>query len=149
MVMTTRWLYAPTRSLLWPGFEGLDSLFEGGLFGMNKAFTQPQGGPRFVWEDLDGQIILRAELPGMTTEDVELSLEDEILRISGKSEPTAPEGYKSRLVERTPLTFSREFSLSDRVDTEQIEAEMKNGILTVRIPRREELGPKKISIKAS
>lgn len=145
--MKTRWMYAPTRSLFWPGFAELDSLFDS--FGMRTGFNGSLTGPRFASEDHEQHTVLHAELPGLTAEDLELSVEDDVLTISGKSAPAVPEGYKVRARERTSLNFTQKFTLSDKMDAENIEAEMNNGILTVKVPRKAELGPKKIAIKAS
>lgn len=90
---------------------------------------------------------VRAELPGIAKEDVQLSLENNILTLSGerKFEKDVEKGNFHR-IERAYGTFNRSFTLPARVSTERVEAKYDNGLLTVVIPKAEEAKPRRIEI---
>lgn len=88
-----------------------------------------------------------AELPGLGKDDVKITMEDKVLTLAGER---AWEGEENRndyhRVERAYGTFSRSFTLPNAVDSEKVEAKFKNGILTVSIPKAEEIKPRQIKI---
>jgi HSP20 family protein len=90
---------------------------------------------------------VRAELPGIPKEDVHLSLENNVLTLSGerKFEKNVDNANVHR-IERAYGTFSRSFTLPARVDAERVEAKYDNGLLTVVIPKAVEARPRKIDI---
>ena len=89
--------------------------------------------------DSDDEITLRAEMPGLTREDVQIEIENDVLRIHGEKreekETEEERDGKIRVSERRYGAFSRSFTLPASVDAEDISAEMKNGVLTVRLPK--------------
>jgi HSP20 family protein len=91
--------------------------------------------------------IVRAELPGMKKEDIELEVENNVLSIRGerKFEKT-DEGENYHFMERSYGSFYRSFTLPKNVDSETIGAEYKDGMLVVTIPKKEEVKPKKVEI---
>jgi HSP20 family protein len=104
--------------------------------------------PVDIYEDKDA-IYVKAELPGVKADDVHLHVENNILTLTGerkleKSEDR--EGYHR--VERTYGSFTRSFALPNNVAADQVEAEMTDGILNVRIPKKAEVQPKRIEVKA-
>jgi HSP20 family protein len=91
--------------------------------------------------------VLRADLPGMTEEDVKIELEDSTLTVSGerKSEhEDKQEGYYR--VERAFGTFSRSLTLPKGIDGAAVTARFDNGVLEIRVPKPEERKPRRISI---
>ena len=95
------------------------------------------------------EFVLRADLPGLTENDVNIELEDNVLTISGerKAEHEArKEGYYR--VERASGSFSRSLTLPEGIDPEQVRAQFDNGVLEVRIPKPEERKPRKVTISA-
>jgi len=91
--------------------------------------------------------VLRADLPGLSEEDVNIEVEDRVFTVSGerKSEPESThEGFHR--VERAFGSFSRSLTLPEGVNAEAIEASFDRGVLEVRIPKPEERKPRKISI---
>jgi HSP20 family protein len=88
-----------------------------------------------VWEK-DGKLMVAAELPGMTRDDVEIDLADNVLTLRGekKTETEKNEG-EMHFVERTWGSFHRSFTLPFAVDEGAITAEFKNGLLTITLPR--------------
>ena len=104
-----------------------------------------------IFEEKDA-IVVCAELPGMTTKDVTVDVENNILTLKGERKferkfenDTKRDGYHR--VERAYGTFSRSFALTNVVEPDKIQAEMKDGVLTVRIPKRAEVLARKIEIK--
>lgn len=95
----------------------------------------------------DGNIVLKAELPGVEPKDVDICVENNVLTLRGErrvdSEVKREQYHR---VERAYGTFSRSFTLPAVVDTEKIKAEYKDGMLQVTLPTREEAKPKQISI---
>jgi len=90
---------------------------------------------------------VRAELPGIAREDVQLSIDDNVLTLSGerKLEKDAnQESYRRR--ERAYGTFSRAFTLPAQVNAEGIQASFKDGVLTITVPKAEQAKPRTISI---
>jgi HSP20 family protein len=98
-----------------------------------------------IIEDGD-TLTLRADLPGSTQQEVELSVENGVLAIDAKPSLRAPEGYTLAGQEWDYGTFHRTFQLSDAVQVDKIAATMRNGTLTVTIPKREEVKTRKIEI---
>lgn len=91
---------------------------------------------------------LRAELPGVNGNEVKVVVRDGVLTLRGER-PAVPatEGTKVYLTERHFGTFQRRFSLPKDADGERVSAEFKNGILTIAVPKREEVKPKEIEVK--
>jgi HSP20 family protein len=90
---------------------------------------------------------LQAELPGLTKEDIDITLENNVLRLAGerKFERDARKESFHR-VERTYGTFSRAFALPQQVNAEGVQAGFENGVLTILVPKAEQAKPRKISI---
>ena len=90
---------------------------------------------------------LEAELPGLTKDDINITLENNVLRLSGerKFEKDAKKENYHR-VERTYGTFTRAFALPQQVNPEGVRAAFENGILTLTVPKAEQAKPRKISI---
>jgi len=97
--------------------------------------------------ETDDHFVLRADLPGLGEEDVNIEVEDRVLTISGERKAeheTTKEGYHR--VERAFGAFSRSLTLPEGVDPEGVAASFDRGVLEVRIPKPEEKKPRKITI---
>ena len=100
-------------------------------------------------EEKNNEILLTAELPGMTEDAVEISLENNVLTISGEKIESREEGEaggKFHLVERSFGSFRRSFTLPRTVRADGITAEFDNGLLTVRLPKADEALSRKIEV---
>jgi HSP20 family protein len=98
----------------------------------------------------NGNIVLKAELPGVDPKDVEVRLENNVLTLSGErrfDNEVKRESYHR--IERAYGSFTRSFTLPSVVDQEKIKAEYKDGVLRVTLPKKEEARPKQISISVS
>lgn len=102
--------------------------------------------PVDIFESQDGLTVL-ADLPGVSKEDVTIRVEENTLTIQGKT--TSDARGDSVYTEYALHDFYRQFKLNDEVDQERIGAEMKNGVLTLQLPKREEVKPKQIKVNVS
>ena len=94
--------------------------------------------------------LMEVELPGMTDQDIELNVEDNILTLSSKKEESKEEKKNGYLIrERRNREFARTFVLPKDVDRDKINAEFKNGLLVVSIPKKPEAKPRKIDVKSN
>ena len=103
--------------------------------------------PVDIYQNGDHELVLKAELPDMSRDDIDINIDNFVLTIKGEkkfSEEVKEEQYHH--VERRYGTFSRSFSLPQTVDTGKVAAEYKNGVLTVRLPLREEAKPRQIKV---
>jgi HSP20 family protein len=120
------------------------------IFSNLPADRTTQVFPQFnVWEDSDGLMVV-SELPGLEPQDMDISVEGDTLTVKGtKKAPELKE--KDAFVKRELFfgNFSRSVKLPFRIDSDQIEANFKNGILTIKLGRPEEEKPKKITVTSN
>lgn len=105
--------------------------------------------PALDVEEENNRFVLHVELPGMKPEDVEITLEENVLTISGERrfyEERDAEGF--RRVERRFGRFHRAVRLPDRVDPDKVDARYEHGLLVVTVPKAEEAMPRRIEIQA-
>jgi HSP20 family molecular chaperone IbpA len=89
-----------------------------------------------------------ADMPGVPKEQLELKVEDEALLIEGAVQPRTPDGMEAIYAEvRTPR-YRRSFTLSRELDTTRIEANLKDGVLRLRIPKQAHAQPRRITVTA-
>jgi HSP20 family protein len=94
-------------------------------------------------------MVVRAELPGMTHEDIQLNLQDNVLILKGeKKQEKKEEKENYHRVERSYGSFTRSFTLPVGVKPEEVKATFKDGVLEISMPKTEEAKPKKIAITA-
>ena len=104
--------------------------------------------PVDIFQTDNHELVLKVELPDLRREDITLNVENNTLTITGQKRPDdSVKEHQYHRVERTFGAFSRSFSLPGTADTSSISAEYKNGVLTVRIPQREEAKPKQIEVE--
>ena len=111
--------------------------------------TRTWAPPVDIYENGDN-LVLKAELPGINPDDVEIRVEDNTLYLKGdrKFEKEVKEQNYHR-VERTYGTFTRTFSLPNSVDSDKVAANYKDGVLTLTMPKKEEAKPKTIKVSVS
>jgi HSP20 family protein len=100
-----------------------------------------------VFENEQHELVLKAELPGIKREDIDLKVENNVLTIRGERKRDAEikqDGFHR--VERTYGAFARSFTLPPTVNAEGVKAEFKDGVLTVVLPAREEAKPRQVQI---
>jgi HSP20 family protein len=103
--------------------------------------------PVDIFQTGDHELVLKAELPDMTREDIDITVENFVLTIKGEkklSDEVKEEQFHH--VERRYGAFSRSFSLPHTVDASKVSAEYRNGVLTIKLPLREEAKPRQIKV---
>ena len=139
----------------WTPYRGLNSLQEQ----VNRLFDDTFSSHRAGQSDLatwapavdvfetENELVVKADLPDMNEKDIDVRVENNTLTVRGerKFEQQANEDNYLR-IERAYGTFTRSFSLPNTVNPEAIRAEYRSGVLTVRMPKREESKPKQIKI---
>lgn len=111
-------------------------------------FERVAGWPRMSLWDEGRNLVLKADVPGLTDKDVQLSLTQDVLTVSGERKSDAPDGYSVHRQERQPTRFSRSFTLPYKVTADEINAKLENGVLTVTLPKAPESQPRQIAVKA-
>jgi len=101
-----------------------------------------------IYENDRHELLIKAEMPGMKREDIDIKVENNTLTIRGerRRESEVREEQYHR-VERSYGSFSRSFSLPSTVDSEKVSAEYKDGVLTVLLPTREEAKPRQVAVQ--
>jgi HSP20 family protein len=103
--------------------------------------------PVDIYETESHEVVLKAELPDMKREDINITFENQVLTLRGErklDESVRRDRYQR--FERAYGTFSRSFTIPSTVDAGRISASYKDGVLTVRLPQREEAKPKQIEV---
>jgi HSP20 family protein len=103
--------------------------------------------PAIALHENDDAFVLRAEVPGLTQDDVSLVVENDTLVVSGERKIDSPDGYRAVVRERVPARFSRKVTLSSRIDAARVEAKLANGILTITLPKASEAKKRQIAVK--
>jgi HSP20 family protein len=100
--------------------------------------------------ETEQELVMRADLPDLSEKDIDVRVENNMLTIRGerKIEKNLSEDNYLRM-ERAYGSFSRSFSLPNTVNTEQIKADYRNGVLTVTLPKREDSKPKQVKVSVS
>ena len=138
-----RWSWDPLRTLSgwmsadsWPTSEG-------------SAANEVDFAPRFDVKESKGEYVLSADLPGVKPEAVEIALDRSQLKISGRREASRKEETdKTFLAECSYGSFSRLFTLPEGVDGGQVHASLRDGVLTVTVPKKPESQPRTIPVNA-
>lgn len=123
----------------------VDRLF----FDFERGANEPSSGPTLSFEDRGEALFLRAELPGMSEKDLELTVTGTSLTLKGERKVEAPAGHTTHRSERSSYRFARTFDLQTKVDPEKVQASLANGVLTVTLPKAADAQPKQIQVKAS
>ncbi len=101
-----------------------------------------------VFENKDG-ILLLADMPGVSKDKLELRVENDTLLIEGEIAPDTPENMEAVYAEVRLSRYRRAFSLSSELDTSRIDAQLRDGVLNLRIPRHAHAQPRKIEVKVA
>ncbi len=104
--------------------------------------------PVDIFEDAEG-ITLQLDMPGVAKERLEIQADKTNLVIEGSAQIDMPSGMEALYAEVRSTVFRRSFTLSSELEAEKIDASLKDGVLTVRVPRRAKLRPRKIEVRTS
>jgi HSP20 family protein len=135
--------------------DRMNMLFNQSFRGINRGgaeedWAQGAWSPAVDIYEKDGNIVLKAELPGIEAKNVGVTVENNILTLRGERQfDQEVQRENDQRVERSYGTFTRSFTLPTVVDTEKIKAEFKDGVLRMTLPKKEEAKPKQISINVT
>jgi HSP20 family protein len=122
-------------------FSGVDRFRRPAPFWLNM-----DRGPRTNFYDDGDSLQMQLEVPGIGRENLTIKVQGNYLEISGSRSSNPPEGYTNHRKERVDGSFTRSFTLPTEVDAEHVEARLKNGILTLVLPKAETAKPKQITV---
>lgn len=116
-----------------------------------RDWPEAESGARIITpavdiRETDDEVVLSVELPGLAKEDVNITVEDGVLAISGERKFERQEGKEYHLQESWHGSFLRRFTLGDSVDENNVKAKMDKGVLEIVLGKKEEVKPKKIDI---
>lgn len=138
----------------WTVFDELRRQMDRVWDDFEPSWTEPRrhawndAGPRFDLFDTGAEIVVRADVPGLSEKDFDISLNENVLVIAGERKTKAPEGYSVHRQERPAYKFSRSITLPIKVNPELASAVAKDGVLTIKIAKAAEAQPRRISVKA-
>jgi HSP20 family protein len=118
------------------------------FFGDERSGSFARGAER-AWcelQETDDALFVRADLPGLREEDLEITLHEEVLTLTGERKVDVPEGHRIHLRERRPYRFTRSFALPSRVDPEKVRATLEHGVLTVELVKTAAAQPRQINV---
>jgi HSP20 family protein len=133
----------------WDPFRMVDTLLRWDPFRYDTGLraSGAEFAPRFDVKEVKDAYIIKADLPGVKQDAVEVSVNGSLLTVSGRrEEEQRNEGEQYFTFERSYGSFSRSFALPDTADAQNVTADLKDGELVIRVPKRPEAQPKKISI---
>jgi HSP20 family protein len=104
--------------------------------------------PRVNLYDGGSNLVLKADVPGLSEKHVHVTLNESGVSISGERKVAPPEGYSAHRQERTSFSFSRSLTLPCKINPEQTQASVKNGVLTVTLAKAPEAQPRQIAVQA-
>jgi HSP20 family molecular chaperone IbpA len=102
--------------------------------------------PVDIYEDATG-ITVKADLPGVSKDRLSVQVDKDTLTIEGEAEIQMPEGMEALYADLRTTQFRRSFTLSRELQADRIDAQMQDGVLTLKVPKREELQPRKIEVR--
>ena len=131
--------------------DEINTLFEGPFWPNTGRQAQLFNGwtPALDLYQTNDDVVAVIEIPGMRKEDIGISLQDGVLTIAGERKGETVDGDNNARTERFVGKFRRSVSLPTRVDVNKVNANYKDGILTVTLPKAEEVKPKQIQVNVS
>jgi HSP20 family protein len=117
------------------------------LLGVDEGLTSTTTGPAVTIYETKDEYVVQAEVPGWTRDQISINFENQTLVLSGKRDLTQEQDRQYHRVEGFYGQFSRSFTLPSIVDINRVEAELRNGLLTIHMPKKEEAKPRQIEVK--
>jgi HSP20 family protein len=136
----TRWPFQDLRRQIDRVFEQVMEPGNGSLFGA-RAFPAAN-----VWEDSEC-VYVEAEVPGVPMSDIEINVVGSELSIKGQRKPLGNGNLTYHRQERSSGEFARFLTLPDPIDADKVEAVLKNGVLTIKLPKAEFAKPRRIEVQ--
>ena len=135
---------------IWNPIHEMDAIFHNRL----ASVLGGEGQSSVAWspvvdiEETESHYVIRAELPGLSKDKVKVTVEDGVLTLSGERDlERQVEGKTFHRIERLHGTFSRSFTLPEDSDAESVAAQFADGVLAIKVAKREEALPKSIEVR--
>jgi HSP20 family protein len=142
---------------VWNPFREMENMLERYTHATGRGLDSDNGSelsfaewsPTVDIEESDSLYLIRADVPGVDKKDIDVSLDDGILSITGEkhAEKETGKGTKHHRTERYSGSFARRFTLPGAIKADKVDATYKDGVLSLMIPKAEEAKPKAIEIK--
>jgi HSP20 family protein len=123
---------------------------QAGSTGVEQGTREPEvvlRPPVDIYEDAEG-ITLTADMPGVSRERLNIEVDKDMLLVEGDARIDMPEGMEALYADVRTTRYRRSFTLSGELETGEINASLKDGVLSVRIPTRAEVRPRRIEVRA-
>jgi len=120
-----------------------------GPFGWDTGLSNSVGSPAVNVYETKDEYVFQTELPGWRRDEVSINFENQTLTVSGQHDLMADDDRQYHRVEGFYGQFTRSFTLPTLVDFDHVEAELKDGILTIHLPKREEAKPRQIEVRSA
>jgi HSP20 family protein len=132
-------------------FRIMDAFFGADAGAAREPVNGPRAfAPRFEVRETKDAYVFKADVPGVPEKDIEIQLTGNVLTISGeRKQENAQEGERYFALERSYGRFSRSFSLPEGADGEHATADVKDGVLALRVPKKPEVQPRRINVGAA
>ncbi|HMP88692.1 MAG TPA: Hsp20/alpha crystallin family protein [Kiritimatiellia bacterium] len=111
--------------------------------------TRPVVTPAVNLYEREHEVMIVADMPGVDEKGVDITVEKHVLTITGNAGWNEPAGYDLQYREFAPVEYRRVFSLTSDLDVDNIKAAIKNGVLTLSIPKSEKVRPRKIAVTSA
>jgi HSP20 family protein len=118
-----------------------------GMQAQSREFEKVLRPPVDIFEDPEG-ITLQADMPGVSKDRLNIQVDKDMLLIEGEALIDMPEGMEALYADVRATRYHRSLALSSELETGKIEASLKDGVLSLRIPKRAEVRPRKIEVRA-
>ena len=105
--------------------------------------------PAVAFADTGEALTLRAELPGLSEKDIDISVTANVLTVKAARRTDVPEGYTAHRRERQSFSFAQSYELPARVDPEKVQASLRQGVLTLTLPKAAEAQPKRVTVQVA
>jgi HSP20 family protein len=144
---------AVAHAASWDPFRSMRELMRWDPFAALSAFPASQGAttfmPNFEIKETRESFVFTADMPGVAEKDLHVQLSDNRLSVSGKRESERTEQHETYYAaERSYGSFSRSFILPEGIDADKAQAQLKNGVLSIAVPKRPEAQPRKIAVQS-
>jgi HSP20 family protein len=145
----------PQSRSLWGSFDEFDNLFDDFWRPLRAARSGPVSNGAFApaldVTETDNEYRVRADLPGVKKEDLDISIQDGVLTINAETRYEDEEKEQGRIIrqERRYGKFVRSMRFGDTVDVDNVKAEYKDGVLNLVLPKAEQVRPKRIDVQVS
>jgi len=134
-----------TRNNLWADLDKLQEELANSFFKPSSLF---EGTPSINLYQNEDEVVVTALVPGLDAESIEMNVVDNHFLLKGNPKKEQNEGYTLAREEINTSEFMRSFDLPFKINSERVEANLKNGVLVVKLPKREEEKAKKITVKS-